>query len=115
MALLLDRSRVIFSQQDNNAEEVESIEDGEMNIPLYVLVAKGAAFALWSLSKSEKNKKVIADSNGIPMLARLVRMKHTSVLIPAIGTLQECASNREYLLVRLNPIYNIKPDLVTGT
>ena len=92
-------SRVIFSQQDNNAEEVESIEDGEVNIPLYVLVAKGAAFALWSLSKSEKNKKVIADSNGIPMLARLVRMKHTSVLIPAIGTLQECASNREYLLV----------------
>ena len=88
-----------FLQQDNNAEEVESIEDGEVNIPLYVLVAKGAAFALWSLSKSEKNKKVIADSNGIPMLARLVRMKHTSVLIPAIGTLQECASNREYLLV----------------
>ena len=63
-------------------------------------VAKGAAFALWSLSKSMKNKKKIAEVNGLPLLARLVRMKHTSVLIPAIGTLQECASNREYLQVR---------------
>ncbi len=57
-------------------------------LPLPVKVAKGAAFALWSLAKSKKNKVCIKKAGGLPLLARLVRMKHPSVVIPAIGTLQ---------------------------
>ena len=88
------------------------------DLPLPVKVARGSAFALWSLSKSERNKAVIKKSGGLPLLAgyaivlngniliytfyvyvlhirtfaltffRLVRMKQTSILIPVIGTLQ---------------------------
>ena len=30
------------------------------------------------------------------MIAKLVKMRHTSILIPVIGTLQECASEKAY-------------------
>ena len=88
-------------QYSTGSAEVEMIEENEQIsfLPLHVQVAKGSAFALWSLSKSDKNKKRIYEVGGLPLLARLVRMKHTSVLIPTIGTLQECAANREYSLV----------------
>ena len=93
----------LFSLQHSStdAAAIEMIEENEQisYLPLHVQVAKGSAFALWSLSKSDKNKKRIYEVGGLPKLARLVRMKHTSVLIPTIGTLQECAANREYSLV----------------
>ena len=46
---------------------LESCEDDEL--PLPVKVARGSAFALWSLSKSERNKAVIKKSGGLPLLA----------------------------------------------
>jgi hypothetical protein len=58
------------------------------NLPLPVKVARGSSYALWSLSKSKKNKNCIKKAGGLPLLARLVRTKHVSVVIPAIGTLQ---------------------------
>ena len=39
------------------------------DLPLPVKVARGSAFALWSLSKSERNKAVIKKSGGLPLLA----------------------------------------------
>ncbi len=54
----------------------------------YYRVARGASHALWNLSKSKRNKAVIKRAGGIPLLARLVKMKHTTILIPVIGTLQ---------------------------
>jgi len=59
-------------------------------------VARGAAHALWALSKSKRNKNVIKRAGGLPLLAKLVKMRNTSILIPVIGTLQECASEKAY-------------------
>ena len=33
---------------------------------------------------------------GLPLIAKLVKMRHTSILITVIGTLQECASEKAY-------------------
>jgi hypothetical protein len=40
------------------------------------------------LSRSQKNKLCIKKAGGLPLIARLVRMRHTSILVPIIGTLQ---------------------------
>ena len=56
------------------------------------------AHALWALSKSKRNKAVIRRAGGLPLIARLVKVRHTSILIPVIGTLQECASEKAYCL-----------------
>lgn len=57
-----------------------------------VEVARCGALALWSCSKSTKNKKAICKAGGIPLLARLLKSPQKNVLIPVVGTLQECAS-----------------------
>ena len=63
-----------------------------------IQVARGSAFALWSLSKSRRNKAIIHEANSTELLAKLARINHPSVLIPVIGTLQECASNKTYCI-----------------
>ncbi|NXP00246.1 ARMC4 protein, partial [Certhia brachydactyla] len=60
--------------------------------------ARCGALALWSCSKSTKNKKAIHKAGGIPLLARWLKCSHTSILIPIVGTLQECASEPSYRL-----------------
>lgn len=55
-------------------------------------VARSGALALWSCSKSTKNKLAIRKAGGIPLLARLLKSPHEDMLIPVVGTLQECAS-----------------------
>lgn len=37
-------------------------------------------------------------AGAIPLLARLLKSKHESMLIPVVGTLQECASEPSYRL-----------------
>ena len=66
----------------------ESESVGADQLPRVIRVARGSAYALWSLSKSRRNKLCIKRAGGLPLLARLVKMKHPSVLIPVIGTLQ---------------------------
>lgn len=68
-------------------------------------VARCGALALWSCSKSTRNKEAIRRAEGIPLLARLLRSSQKNMLIPVVGTLQECASevcfiynNKMYLL-----------------
>ncbi|XP_032241492.2 outer dynein arm-docking complex subunit 2 [Nematostella vectensis] len=63
-----------------------------------VAVARSGALALWSCSKSTKNKKAIRKAGGIPLLARLLKSKNEAMLIPVVGTLQECASEQTYRL-----------------
>lgn len=65
---------------------------------LEVEVSRAGALALWSCSKSTKNKIAIKDSGGIPLLARLLKSSNENMLIPVVGTLQECASERSYRL-----------------
>lgn len=57
-----------------------------------VEVARCGALALWSCSKSHSNKEAIRKAGGIPLLARLLKTSHEDMLIPVVGTLQECAS-----------------------
>ncbi|XP_068091828.1 outer dynein arm-docking complex subunit 2 isoform X2 [Hyperolius riggenbachi] len=59
-------------------------------------VARCGALALWSCSKSTRNKEAIRKAGGIPLLARLLKSPHSNMLIPVVGTLQECASEPSY-------------------
>ncbi|XP_066573997.1 outer dynein arm-docking complex subunit 2 [Amia ocellicauda] len=59
-------------------------------------VARCGALALWSCSKSPRNKEAIRKAGGIPLLARLLKSPHENMLIPVVGTLQECASEQRY-------------------
>ncbi|XP_063109784.1 outer dynein arm-docking complex subunit 2 [Cavia porcellus] len=61
-----------------------------------VEVARCGALALWSCSKSYSNKEAIRKAGGIPLLARLLKTSHEDMLIPVVGTLQECASEENY-------------------
>lgn len=57
-----------------------------------VEVARCAALALWSCSKSTKIKVAINKAGGIPLLARLLKSSNENMLIPVVGNLQEFAS-----------------------
>ncbi|CAG5895551.1 unnamed protein product [Menidia menidia] len=61
-----------------------------------VEVARCGALALWSCSRSTKNKEAIRKAGGIPLLGRLLKSPHENMLIPVVGTLQECASEENY-------------------
>uniref|UniRef100_A0A8C4XRF7 Armadillo repeat containing 4 n=1 Tax=Falco tinnunculus TaxID=100819 RepID=A0A8C4XRF7_FALTI len=61
-------------------------------------IARCGALALWSCSKSTKNKEAIRKAGGIPLLARWLKCSHASILTPVVGTLQECASEPSYRL-----------------
>ncbi|XP_006023841.1 armadillo repeat-containing protein 4 isoform X1 [Alligator sinensis] len=61
-------------------------------------IARCGALALWSCSKSTKNKEAIRKAGGIPLLAQLLKSPHVSMLTPVVGTLQECASEPSYRL-----------------
>lgn len=55
-------------------------------------VPRCGALALWSLAKSTKNKDAIRRAGAIPLLAKLLKTKNVSVVIPVVGILHECAS-----------------------
>ncbi|NXY67685.1 ARMC4 protein, partial [Glareola pratincola] len=59
-------------------------------------IARCGALALWSCSKSTKNKEAILKAGGIPLLARWLKCSHANILTPVVGTLQECASEPSY-------------------
>ncbi|NWR88282.1 ARMC4 protein, partial [Furnarius figulus] len=60
--------------------------------------ARCGALALWSCSKSAKSKKAIRRAGGIPLLAEWLKCSDVNILIPVVGTLQECASEPSYRL-----------------
>uniref|UniRef100_A0A8C9S6H0 Outer dynein arm docking complex subunit 2 n=1 Tax=Scleropages formosus TaxID=113540 RepID=A0A8C9S6H0_SCLFO len=49
-----------------------------------------------SCHRSTRNKEAIRRAGGIPLLARLLKSPHENMLIPVVGTLQECASEKSY-------------------
>lgn len=57
-----------------------------------VEVARCAALALWSCSKSTKTKVAINKAGAIPLLAHLLKSLNENMLIPVVGNLQELAS-----------------------
>ncbi|XP_041344945.1 outer dynein arm-docking complex subunit 2 [Pyrgilauda ruficollis] len=79
-------------------ELLESISVGSSYQAKDTETVRCAALALWSCSKSTKNKKAIRKAGGIPLLARWLKCSHTDILIPIVGMLQECASEPSYRL-----------------
>ncbi|XP_030799786.1 armadillo repeat-containing protein 4 [Camarhynchus parvulus] len=79
-------------------ELLESISVGSSYQAKDTETVRCAALALWSCSKSTKNKKAIRKAGGIPLLARWLKCSHANILIPIVGTLQECASEPSYRL-----------------
>jgi hypothetical protein len=63
---------------------------------LNVAVARSGALALWSCSKNRKNREAIQKAGAVPLLAKLLKSTTNSVLIPVVGTLQECTSEPAY-------------------
>jgi len=56
-------------------------------------VARCGALALWSCSRSERNKLAMRKAGLIPLFARVLKSNKPDILIPVVGTLQECASD----------------------
>ncbi|XP_067625312.1 armadillo repeat-containing protein gudu [Eurosta solidaginis] len=61
-------------------------------------MARAGARALWSLSLSRHNKELMRKSGVVPLMARLLKSCHTDVVIPIMGTIQECASQPKFQL-----------------
>ncbi|VDL98605.1 unnamed protein product [Schistocephalus solidus] len=59
-------------------------------------VARCGALALWSCSKSARSKVAMKKAGVISLLARLLKSPHEAMLIPVVGTLEECASEQSY-------------------
>jgi uncharacterized protein (UPF0147 family) len=59
-------------------------------------VARAGAMALWSCSKSSSNKRAMRRAGVIPLLGSLLKSKYENLVIPVVGTLQECASQNAY-------------------
>lgn len=81
-----------FSAQVKLLDCVPNLANLTANQQKDVEVARCGALALWSCSKSTKNKEAIRKAGGIPLLGRLLKSPHENMLIPVVGTLQECAS-----------------------
>lgn len=56
-------------------------------------VARAGALALWSLSRSNRNKHVMQRAGVIPLLAKLLKSSNESMLIPIGGIIEECATD----------------------
>merc|ERR1719436_1051634 len=82
----------------------------EMADQVKINIARCAALALWSCSKSNQTKVSIRKAGAIKLLATLLKSKHENMLIPVVGTLQECASQDEYKVAIRQ--HRMIPDLV---
>ncbi|KAJ7378775.1 hypothetical protein OS493_021361 [Desmophyllum pertusum] len=56
-----------------------------------VEVARNAALALWSCSKSTRSRSAIFNAGSVPLLAKLIGLDKEEFLIPIVGLAQECA------------------------
>ncbi|XP_067018546.1 outer dynein arm-docking complex subunit 2-like isoform X2 [Acropora muricata] len=54
-------------------------------------VARNAALALWSCSKSTRSRSAIYNAGSVPLLAKLIKLDKEEFLIPIVGLAQECA------------------------
>lgn len=68
-------------RSDMTPEEAEAVN---------VVVA--GARALWALSTSQKNKEAMRKTGVVRLLARLLRLGHNDIIVPIMGTVQQCAT-----------------------
>jgi hypothetical protein len=74
--------------QNDNAKNIE--------------VARAGALALWSLSRSNRNKHAMQRAGVIPLLAKLLKSSNETMLIPVGGIIEECATDVVYFDCFLN-------------
>ena len=55
-------------------------------------LTRNACMALWSCSKNPKNIQAIRAAGAVPILASLLVRGTDDVILPAMGIIQECAS-----------------------
>ena len=61
-------------------------------------MARAGARALWSLSESRHNKELMRKNGIVPLMGRLLKSIHIDVVVPTMGTIQQCASQPTYQL-----------------
>uniref|UniRef100_A0AAG5D8C6 Armadillo repeat-containing domain-containing protein n=1 Tax=Anopheles atroparvus TaxID=41427 RepID=A0AAG5D8C6_ANOAO len=76
------------SQREQLSEEEREMLD----------MARAGARALWSLSESRHNKELMCRSGIVPLMGRLLKSVHIDVVVPTMGTIQQCASQANYQL-----------------
>ncbi|KAK6166600.1 hypothetical protein SNE40_023253 [Patella caerulea] len=86
------------AQIRNNKPDSALVTTDKPDTEKDVEVARCGALALWSCSKSKKNKEAMRKAGSIPLLAKLLKSTNEDMLIPVVGTLQECASEPSYRL-----------------
>lgn len=69
-----------------------SYSDNTKNID----VARAGALALWSLSRSNRNKHAMQRAGVIPLLAKLLKSSNETMLIPVGGIIEECATDVKF-------------------
>ncbi|CAF1373974.1 unnamed protein product [Adineta steineri] len=74
----------------------------------HIEIARAGALALWSLSRSNKNKHAMERAGVIPLLAKLLKSSNDNMLIPVGGIIEECATDPVYRMA----IRGMVPDLV---
>lgn len=84
----------------NNQSQIDDIERD-------IEVARCVALALWSCSKSKKNKEAMKKAGIISLLSKLLKSNHENMLIPIVGTLQECASEVNRFIIDYNYNHSI--------
>lgn len=62
-------------------------------------VARAGALALWSLSRSNRNKHAMQRAGVIPLLAKLLKSSNETMLIPVGGIIEECATDVWFHLI----------------
>ena len=67
----------------------DSLTPEEMEL---VDVVVAGARALWALSTSQKNKEAMRKTGVVRLLARLLRSLHDDIIVPIMGTVQQCAT-----------------------
>lgn len=67
----------------------ENLNDDEREL---LDMARAGAKALWSLSESRHNKELMRRFGLVPLMARLLRSVHVDIVVPLMGTVQQCAS-----------------------
>ncbi|CAF1294496.1 unnamed protein product [Adineta ricciae] len=71
-------------------------------------IARAGALALWSLSRSNRNKHAMQQAGVIPLLAKLLKSSNDNMLIPVAGIIEECATDQTYRTA----VREMIPDLV---
>lgn len=59
---------------------------------VYLKMAGAGARALYSLSESKPNKEAMRKFGLVPLMSRLLKSVHIDLVIPILGTCQNCAS-----------------------